>query len=383
MKNLILVAALMLGASMAMATDVDLAVQDDMGAAMVTVSPGATVNYQIVGTLTDNANEGLALFGLDLMFDGGDLMAADIPTGAPMQAFASGPGTSNMGINNPQGFGGTVIGGDLIQIGGGQNTIMNPGPPSYPEYPLGPVVTGVAWSQQVLVTGSLTAPMTEGVYTLAVDPATFFANVIKQGEDGNPFWATEAAGLGSLTNLTINVTAASCILEGSDPMDGAIDARRPHVPGDPGATEGWDSIVLTFNTACDAGTLSIGEFTISEDCVVGDCDGMAPSIAALTPAGNVLTVDFDRPLDPKTWTTIEINGQMVTLGFLPGDTDSSSTANLTDILALIDYVNNGTGVVYQKDIDRSGTTNLTDILVEIDVLNGQNFNEAFLGKQLP
>ena len=162
MKNLVLMAALMLGASMAMATDIDLAVQDDMGAAMVTVAPGATVNYQIVGTLTDTVNEGLALFLVDLSFDGGDLMAANIPTGTPMDAFASGPGTSNMGINNPQGFGGAEIGGDLIQVGGGQNTIMNPGPPSYPEYPLGPVVTGVAWSQQVLVTGSLTAPMVEG-----------------------------------------------------------------------------------------------------------------------------------------------------------------------------------------------------------------------------
>ena len=46
----------------------------------VEVAPGAEVLYTVVGQLTDDVNEGLALVGFDLAFDGGDLTQADSPT---------------------------------------------------------------------------------------------------------------------------------------------------------------------------------------------------------------------------------------------------------------------------------------------------------------
>jgi hypothetical protein len=178
------------------------------GSNAVTVGPGEEVSYELVGALSDDFNQGLALFGLNLVFDGGDLTPADTPTGVPT------PGCDNpminftipWGITNPDGFGGTVINGDLIQVGGGQNTINNT--PDNAPYPIGPVLTGVAQptgcGPAVLVTGTLTAPAAEGTYALAVQE--LFANVIVEGTTGDPFWATSAAGVGTITNLSITVS---------------------------------------------------------------------------------------------------------------------------------------------------------------------------------
>jgi len=379
------------GATAAFGADLNIQVQSG-GQSEVNVAPGATVNYAIVGTLSDANNEGLALFGLDLSFTGGALTPADIPTTAPMDAFASGAGTNNKGINNPQGFGGTVIGGNLIQVGGGQNTIMNPGPPSYPPYPLGPVVTGVAWTSEVLVTGSLTAPMTLATYTLSVNPATLFANVIKDGEDGNPFWATEAAGVGTITNLTIVVSVEDCHVAGSNPVDGWIDARTPVSSTAPYDPVGWTSVEITFNDECDASGLVAADFALTEICQVGRCDGVAPSVANVSGAGNVATVTFDRPIDPETWTTISLVGgsgtDRVRLGFLPADCDGSRTANAQDINQVINRINlafgGGSPLMHETDINRSGSITVADMLSLINLLNGVSPSPtAYFGKTLP
>ncbi|MGB2986600.1 MAG: hypothetical protein WBE26_12045 [Phycisphaerae bacterium] len=178
------------------------------GSNSITVGPGAEVTYEVVGVLSDDSNEGLALFGLNLLFDGGDLAQADTPTGVPTSG-CDNPMinfTIPWGITNPDGFGGTVINGDLIQVGGGQNTINNT--PDNAPYPIGPVLTGVAQpagcGPAVLVTGTLTAPDAEGTYVLSVEE--LFANVILEGETGDPFWATSAAGVGMITNLSISVS---------------------------------------------------------------------------------------------------------------------------------------------------------------------------------
>lgn len=183
-------------ASSALATDLNIAVRDLNGNSTITVSPGATVQYRVSGQLTDTANEGLALIGFDLDFDGGPLPQANTPTQNPMLNFVR-----NAGITNPDGYGGTIINGDLIQIGGGQNTIKNFS--GNADFPVGTVITGVAHANQEFVTGSFTAPMAAGTYTLMI--RNVFANVIKQGQTGNPFWATEAAGVGNVSNLTVIV----------------------------------------------------------------------------------------------------------------------------------------------------------------------------------
>lgn len=175
------------------------------GRKWIRVAPGSPVRYQVVGLLTRHENEGLALFGLTLVLDGGDLIQADEPTGEPT------PGCDNpminfaipWGITNPDGFGGTVIGGDLVQVGGAQNTINNT--PDNAPYPIGSVLTGVAkpsgCGRVVLVTGTLIAPNELGTYALSITDA--FANVIRAGETGEPFWATESVDVESGAPLKI------------------------------------------------------------------------------------------------------------------------------------------------------------------------------------
>lgn len=178
------------------------------GSNSITVARGAEVRYEVVGLLSDDANEGLALVGFDLVFDGGDLIPADEPFGEPT------PGCENpminftkpWGITNPAGYGGTVIDGNLIQVGGGQNTINNT--LENLGVLMGPVLTGVAQPSgcgpAVLVTGTVTAPLADGTYLLAI--MELFANIIVQGETGEGFWATASAGVGTLTNLRIKVS---------------------------------------------------------------------------------------------------------------------------------------------------------------------------------
>ncbi len=166
----------------------------------VTVAPGATVNYQLVGELSDAANDGLAYFRCDLEFDGGPLVQASAPAAAPMTNFAR-----PLGLTNPAGFGGTVGGGKLIQVGGAQNTINN----VFAAAPTGVVITAIAkpGTPQVLVTGTLTAPLKVGTFTLKI--TNLDANVIRQGETGVPFWHCDQAGAGTITNLTVKVSALS------------------------------------------------------------------------------------------------------------------------------------------------------------------------------
>ncbi len=188
-------------------TSMNLSVQFRNSNAII-VKPSTRIRYMVVGALSDDNNQGLALFGFDLVFDGGDLEQAFSPTGEPT------PGCDNpminftmpWGITNPVGIGGTIIDGDLIQVGGGQNTINNT--PDNADFPIGPVLTGVAQPSGcgpvVLVSGELQAPDVEGVYTLYITEV--FANVIQYDTDGDPFWATEAVQVGTLTPLTIIVS---------------------------------------------------------------------------------------------------------------------------------------------------------------------------------
>jgi len=179
----------------ALASDLNLSITSG-AATSVMVGPGGSVSYDVTGELSDAINEGLALFLCDLSFDGGPLTQASAPGADPMARFAS-----PLGLNNPAGYGGTVVGGDLIQVGGAQNTILS----TFAPQPTGMVVTSVAQpgAAQVLVSGLLTAPMTPGTYTLSL--SNVVANVIKQGETGSPFWAVEPACAGSAGSLEIIV----------------------------------------------------------------------------------------------------------------------------------------------------------------------------------
>jgi hypothetical protein len=174
----------------------------------VDVHAGGTVEYKVDGWLTGDPNGGLALVLLDLSFDGGDLPQADTPTEDPMKNFAN-EDPDHLGITNPAGYGGTVINGDLIQMCGAQNTINNV--EENAPFPLGSVITGVAQSEVTLVTGSVDIPddLTPGAYQLSL--SNLAASVIREGETGDPFWATELAGTGTIASLTVKPWAWPCL----------------------------------------------------------------------------------------------------------------------------------------------------------------------------
>jgi hypothetical protein len=185
----------LVAAAPSFATNLNLSVQSG-GSNTVPALPGAVVNYSVVGVLSDAASDGLAAFSLDLTFSGGPLTAADAPSSPPMVSF-----NRPAGLTNPAGFGGTVVAGVLVQVGGAQNTIRN----VFAPYPTGNVIVDVAQIGQAvsLVSGHLTAPLVPGNYTLV--PSNVVANVIVQGQTGLPFWKVEKALPGTVTPLTVIV----------------------------------------------------------------------------------------------------------------------------------------------------------------------------------
>ena len=67
----------------AAATELDLSVESG-GSNSITVAPGEVVNYEVIGSLSDDVNEGLALAGFDLECTCGPLSPADEPTTEPI-----------------------------------------------------------------------------------------------------------------------------------------------------------------------------------------------------------------------------------------------------------------------------------------------------------
>ena len=207
MKKGLLVTALVLGLSVAGASAADLTMS--LVATSVQcggqVAAGATVDYEIHGLLSDtNDNEGLALFGVTMAVTGPSAVDLETATtvypGSGMSSFVNPDG-----LNNPAGFGGTPIAGELVQIGGGQNTINNDA--GNAPFPIGDVVTGIGHTEVVLGYGTLTMPAVEGTYTIVLKDG--FANQIKAGEAG-PVYAVEAIG---------NITLHSCEIVVGQPTE--------------------------------------------------------------------------------------------------------------------------------------------------------------------
>ena len=355
MKRFLAVATAFAFAGTAMAADLNVRVV--VGDSSTTdAAPGATVNYAVLGTLSDTSNEGLALFGFDLLYDGGDLDPAE-----PGSADITDSFVSPYGINNPAGFGGTIIAGDLIQVGGGQNTIKNtlgnaPFPIGCQEGPptcdMVSFFTGIGHSEEVLATGSLIVPgsATDGS-TLNLTLSNLFANVIQEGETGMPpqnFWKTEAAGVGTITSLVINVVDEACVLDSSTPAHCSIDGRDTGSP-DGGSSAGWDAITLTFaDMSCAAG-VNPG------DIVVTVTGGAAPSVLDAVANGNDVDVTLDSEIPAGEWTCFEIAGSSSCLGFSPADVDGDAASDADDIGAMIAVLDGNVVPDMRADTNRDGT----------------------------
>jgi hypothetical protein len=326
--------------STALATDLDVSVLSAAGESTVTVGPGATVDYKIVGQLSDVGNLGLALFGCDLSFDGGDLAQADEPAAPPMDNFAR-----NLGITNPAGFGGTMIGGDLIQIGGGQNTINNV--PSNADFPIGTVIINVGHSEQDLVTGSLTAPMADGTYTLSL--TNLFGNVITSEQAA--YWAVEAFNPGAIGDLTVIVESAAVSLVSTMP-DCDVSLTRAHD----------NCVELTFNGAITAP--DPGQVTIQALLAGGahDPTNLSDQFTFTVEPGNVLKiVENGDVLSNETWYGIRNAGWpgvgefKVDLRVVYGDVDNDGTTGGLDANDIWASRGAASGDCDKYDIDADGT----------------------------
>ena len=198
------------------------------------------------------------------------------------------------------------------------------------------------------------------------------------------------AGFGAIAagytySLGIKGDIPACFIRSSTPGDGWIDARQP-VDSSQQNPAGWDSVEIAFFPGCDVSVLSADDFTISETCYDGECDGIAPEVESFVGAGSVGTLTLSRPVDPKTWTTITYHRgsaeDVIRLGYLPADADGSLASNANDIIEVVEGVQHG-GPLHQFDIDRDGNLAADDITVLIDLLNGADPFESYWYKALP
>lgn len=200
----------------------------------MTVSPGATINWQIAFTTSTGDNAGLALLIADLEQDAGNPGTLDIPPAGSvpgaMANFSRPAGISNPGELNPAtGYVGVQRGTmgalNLVQIGGGQNTfgVAQPGGTGIAEN--ANVVGGVGQSGSVvLASGSFAAPATDGDYTFNM--TNVIANVVDTLNTPPAFSPVVAASVATGSNsFSFTVSAgggcsAACM--GAD-VDGDCD----------------------------------------------------------------------------------------------------------------------------------------------------------------
>lgn len=198
------------------------------GGNTVWVAPNGIVRYEVRGILSNDQTQGLGMFSFDLSYDGGVLAPLEVPCGSAMDAFAM-----PAGATNPAGFGGTRIGGSLVQVGGAQNTIEQ----SFAPYPNGDVVLNVAQygsAMATLATGSLVAPATRGTYTVAL--TNVVANAITADATGSPFWKVQPVPQGLHRNLEIVVEDGGAEIYCVAKVNSAGGTPRMQWKGRPSAT---------------------------------------------------------------------------------------------------------------------------------------------------
>ncbi|MDO8632366.1 MAG: S8 family serine peptidase, partial [Phycisphaerales bacterium] len=167
---------------------------------------------------------------------------------------------------------------------------------------------------------------------------------------------------------------------GSDPPDGAIDARQP-LDRTGAIAQGWSEVAITFPR--NLGGVASADFAVTQTVA-----GAAPMVVDVQPIDvDRVRVVLDRPIEPLAWTTITHmpTATRIRLGSLPGDVNGDRTSAPVDILALIDSLN-GVGPtlsIWSTDIDRSALAAPADILQEIDLLNGAGPYAVYNGATLP
>lgn len=159
----------------------------------------------------------------------------------------------------------------------------------------------------------------------------------------------------------------------SDPPSGTVDARQPHSPNDPTSLLGIGGLAEPIVVNAGVSGLSMSCFSLCE--TVEDASAGPNFIVDLADHDDgTYTITLARPITMNAVTTLSLpDGSFVLYTSHPANVDANSVAGATDVLALVDILNNTIAPVhgtYSTDIDHSGVTSAPDVLRVIDLLNG-------------
>lgn len=171
----------------------------------------------------------------------------------------------------------------------------------------------------------------------------------------------------------------------SNPMNNTVDARQPNPVNNLMPRQGIQTLTVTAPSGADPEC-----FTLCETAVLGNPN----SITSVQASGNTYTLQLARPITPGAVTRIAYNpefgpGSVGTFISHPANVNGDTTAAPTDILAIIDCLNNVNQMVncpwgnYSRDIDHSGQFGAPDILRVIDLLNGADVFDVWNGTPRP
>lgn len=163
-------------------------------------------------------------------------------------------------------------------------------------------------------------------------------------------------------------TCADGPVEFIDPVDGTVDAGRPHVQGDPSALLGIDRI----RVSAPAGSDNLDCWALCETAS-GDTPNSIVSVD--DSGGGEFTINLARPITAGAVTTIThiASGTIGSFIAHPANVNGDSASGAPDIIVLIDVINGSTAPLfgnYSVDIDRGGAVGAPDITALIDLLNG-------------
>lgn len=269
--------------------------------------------------------------------------------------------------------------------------------------PAGVTVTGIGFhdvdshSGSPLSSEDWTTTLEDGVLTWSTESVDVNpnANALRWGRLYNFRFDADTApqpGSGTLglfldgdppsMSVDIPVPSPPVTVAGSDPPDGAIDARQPHELNNRGVPLGWQDVRISFSEG-------IADVTIEDILVEVIPDSTAPpEVENLIDEGASLHVFLDRPIPPGHWTCVSVAGTVgrTCLGYLPGDANGDGLSSAADVLSLVDAVNEVPDRVlpqYSTDIDRSGDVTGNDVMRLIDLLNGAGSFDIWITRRLP
>ncbi len=165
-----------------------------------------------------------------------------------------------------------------------------------------------------------------------------------------------------------------------DPLDGAVDARQPYPPENPGepGLQGFRSFrVRAPATAAHLECWTLCETrSLSSDNVITDVQDMGDGTLMLTLA---------RPITPNAVTKITYQGNGTAGTFIShsGNTNGDGFADATDVSHLIDCVQGASCELWQCDADHSSRCAPGDLPRVIDLLMGGAPFDPMLGTALP